>query len=50
MLGQPPLADEKTALRVFTTDNIADTGNPPAFNKGFGTAYTTGYATLWGAS
>ncbi len=50
MLGQPPLADEKTALRVFTTDNIADTGNPPAFNKGFGTAYTTGYTTLWGAS
>jgi ribose transport system substrate-binding protein len=50
MLGQPPLADEKTALRVFTTDNIADTGNPPAFNKGFGTGYTTGYSTLWGAS
>ena len=50
MLGQPPLADEKTALRVFTTDNIADTGNPPAFNKGFGTAYTTGYTALWGAS
>ena len=50
MLAQPPLTDEKTALRVFTTDNIADTGNPPAFNKGFGTGYTTGYSTLWGVS
>jgi ribose transport system substrate-binding protein len=50
MLGQPALTNEKTALRVFTTDNIADTGNPPAFNKGFGTDYTTGYSALWGAS
>jgi ribose transport system substrate-binding protein len=50
MLAQPAVADEKTALRVFTTDNIADTGTPPAFNKGFGTAYTTGYSALWGAS
>jgi ribose transport system substrate-binding protein len=50
MLGQPPVADEKTALRVFTTANIADTGTPPAFNKGTGSAYISGYATLWGAS
>lgn len=49
MLGQAPVADEHTALRVFTKANIADTGNPPAYNLGFGSAYSTGYQQLWGA-
>jgi ribose transport system substrate-binding protein len=46
MLGKPPVADEKTALRVFTSSNIADTGNPPEFSKGTGNAYITGYDSL----
>ncbi|HEY3736284.1 MAG TPA: substrate-binding domain-containing protein [Jatrophihabitans sp.] len=50
ILGKPGLDDEKTALRVFTSDNVADTGNPPAFNKGFGDSYVAGYKTLWGAN
>lgn len=49
MLGQPAVADEHTPLRVFTSANIADTGNPPAYNLGFGSTYTTGYQSLWGA-
>jgi ribose transport system substrate-binding protein len=48
MLGKPTVADEHTALRVFTSANVSDTGNPPAFNTGFGDSYATGYAKLWG--
>ncbi len=50
MLGQAPSPDEHTALRVFTKSNIADTGNPPAYNQGLGSAYSTGYASIWGSS
>jgi ribose transport system substrate-binding protein len=49
MLGQPGVSNEHTALRVFTKDNISDTGNPPAYNLGFGSAYTSGYRQLWGS-
>lgn len=48
MLGEPTLDNEHTALRVFTTENVADTGNPPAFNTGFGDSYVSGYQKLWG--
>ena len=48
MLGKPAVADEHTALRVFTKANVGDTGNPPAYNLGFGSAYATGYQRLWG--
>ena len=47
-LGQPPLADEHTALRVFTKANVAETGTPPTYNNGFGDSYVTGYKQLWG--
>jgi ribose transport system substrate-binding protein len=50
MLGQPLLADEKTALRVFTSDNVGETGNPPAYNQGFGDSYVAGYQKLWGVN
>jgi ribose transport system substrate-binding protein len=50
MLGKKLVPDEKTALRVFTTDNVSDTGTPPAFNKGFGTSYVAGYQKLWGVN
>ncbi len=48
MLSKPTVANESTALRVFTAENVKDTGTPPAFNTGFGDSYVTGYAALWG--
>ena len=48
MLGQPAVTDEHTPLRVFTSANIGQTGNPPAYNLGFGSAYSAGYASVWG--
>jgi ribose transport system substrate-binding protein len=48
MLGEPPLANENTALRVLTAQTVGQTGNPPQYNLGFGSAYATGYAKLWG--
>jgi ribose transport system substrate-binding protein len=48
MMGQPAVADEHTPLRVFTKANVGETGNPPAYNLGFGSAYAAGYAALWG--
>ena len=41
---------EKTPLRVFTKDNVADAGNPPTFTQGFGDAYVSGYLKLWGVN
>ena len=32
MLGKPTVANEDTALRVFTSTNVKDTGTPPAFS------------------
>lgn len=48
MLGKPAVADEHTALRVFTKANIAQAGNPPAYNEGLGSAYVGGYSSIWG--
>jgi ribose transport system substrate-binding protein len=50
MLGVPTVANEKTALRVFTKSTVGETGNPPAYNLGFGQAYSAGYDKLWGVS
>lgn len=50
MLRKPQVKNENTALRVFTATNVAETGNPPAFNKGFGNSYIAGYQKLWGAN
>jgi ribose transport system substrate-binding protein len=50
MLGKPTLTDEKTALRVFTKSTVGETGNPPAYNLGFGSAYKAGYEKLWGVT
>ena len=48
--GAPIIADgnEQTPLRVFTDANIAEAGDPPGATQGYGTAYVTGYAKLWG--
>jgi ribose transport system substrate-binding protein len=50
MLHLPPVANEHTALRVFTKANVKQTGTPPQFNLGFGSAYLSGYDKLWGLS
>ena len=46
--GEPPLTDASAPLRVFTDENIADVGTPPAIEKGFGDAFADGYLSLWG--
>jgi ribose transport system substrate-binding protein len=40
--------DEGTPLKVFTDDNVAETGTPPAAGTGYGDAYVAGYEALWG--
>ncbi|WP_195908145.1 substrate-binding domain-containing protein [Nostocoides sp. HKS02] len=50
MVGQPALSDEKVPVRVFTSANVSQTGNPPAINTGYGNAYLAGYQALWGLS
>jgi len=50
MLGKPAVANENTAMRVFTSANIGDTGNPPAYDLGLGSAWKTGYGSLWGVT
>jgi ribose transport system substrate-binding protein len=47
MLALAPVKSENTPLRVFTKANVADTGTPPVYNKGYGTAYISGYTKLW---
>ena len=39
--------NEETPLRVFTKDNIDETGTPPTPDKGYGNAYVAGYDALW---
>jgi ribose transport system substrate-binding protein len=48
MLGKPTLANEHTAMRVFTAANIGSTGHPPQYDLGLGTGWKTGYEKLWG--
>jgi len=47
MLGLPPSPNEHTALRIFTKENVSETGTPPAYNLGFGDAYVAGYNQVW---
>jgi ribose transport system substrate-binding protein len=46
----PEIFDAKTPLRIFTKDNVAEAGSPPAISTGYGNSYLTGYKTLWGLS
>jgi ribose transport system substrate-binding protein len=49
MLGAEPVKDENTPIRIFNKDNIDETGNPPGYNKGWGTTdFVGGYRKLWG--
>jgi ribose transport system substrate-binding protein len=48
--GQKPVADENLPLRVFTKQNVNETGVPPKPSTGYGTADISGYHRLWGIS
>jgi len=48
MTGTKPVASENIPLRVFEKENVAEAGEPPAVNKGYGNAYEAGYEKLWG--
>jgi ribose transport system substrate-binding protein len=50
LTGTAPVDSEKVPLRAFTKQNVGETGNPPAVNKGYGDAYLTGYKKLWGVT
>jgi ribose transport system substrate-binding protein len=46
--GVPTLANEQAPVRAFWSGNVAETGNPPKVNVGYGNAFVAGYAKLWG--
>jgi ribose transport system substrate-binding protein len=46
--GVPLIKDERTALRVFDENNVAEAGTPPKAGTGYGRSYITGYKKLWG--
>lgn len=39
---------EETPLRVFTKANINEAGVPPKLSTGYGSAYISGYKSIWG--
>ncbi|NQX11596.1 sugar ABC transporter substrate-binding protein [Microbacteriaceae bacterium VKM Ac-2855] len=42
--------DEKTPLKIFTDENVDDTGTPPTGSTGYGDAHVAGYEAIWGAA
>jgi ribose transport system substrate-binding protein len=48
--GEKPLASENTPLRVFDDSNVAEAGDPPELDRGYGRAYVEGYKRLWRVS
>lgn len=51
LLDEEPIEGGKvqTPLRVFTSENVDETGTPPTAAKGYGDAYVQGYDELWSA-
>jgi ribose transport system substrate-binding protein len=47
LAGVPPVEDEHQGIRIFDSSNVADTGNPPKDNTGYGDAFIAGYQQLW---
>jgi ribose transport system substrate-binding protein len=45
--GEDPVRSEHTPLRVFDDTNVDETGSPPRFDTGYGSAYVEGYKRLW---
>lgn len=48
MLNVPPTPKASGPIRAIDASNVAETGNPPEVNKGFGDAYPSAYLQLWG--
>lgn len=48
--GEKPVRSENTPLRVFDDTNVGETGRPPRFDRGYGSAYVEGYRRLWGVT
>ncbi len=46
--GVPPVDNTNNALRIWTSDNVAEAGTPPTVDKGYGTACLDGFTKLWG--
>ena len=47
LAGMSPVS-EVTPFRIFDQSNISETGGPPNFSGGYGTAYVSGFFGLWG--
>lgn len=43
----PKKLNEYTPTRVFDATNVAETGDPPKFSVGYGSAYKVGYKKIW---
>jgi ribose transport system substrate-binding protein len=48
MLKAPPSIPGRNPIRVIDASNVAETGNPPQFDQGFGDEYPAAYQRLWG--
>ncbi|MGH7067599.1 MAG: sugar ABC transporter substrate-binding protein [Acetobacteraceae bacterium] len=48
LLGKPLVPDYVAGIRAFTKANVAATGVPAEWGKGYGTSALSGYAQLWG--
>ena len=48
MAGLTPVKNEHIPLRIFSSANIAATGNPPQDSTGFGSSYVQGFYKVWG--
>lgn len=44
----PEIFDAKLPLRVFTKDNVGETGTPPVLGKGYNATFKSDYEKLWG--
>lgn len=47
MAGLAPVANENLPVRIWTSSNISQAGNPPANSVGYGNSFLSGYAKLW---
>ncbi len=47
MAGLAPVSNEHIPVRIWTSSNIAQAGNPPANSVGYGRSFIAGYAKLW---
>jgi len=48
LTGNKPVPTENVKLRAFVKSNVNEAGTPPQVNKGYGSAYISGYKSLWG--